>query len=222
MEFLKRKKYLLLLLPFLFSFRLFLNHNPWKINNNSEESRKIFVSYTNATTNVDNDLGSSDPAASASSSLSVETLMDSIFDDFNNIDAAYVTLVDTDDADYDASKKNRIIKITFGGASGTSSGEASFSYGSDGKIDDSGCKISGESDLLKSAENFVSTMTHEIGHCLGLAHSQEITQSIMSYYASDDIIRLQDDDMMGIIYLYAKDPSKASEDNTLGLSCSRR
>ena len=220
MELLTRYKGILILLPFLFGFRLFLNHNPWNINNNSDESRKIFVQFSNGTDTVDNDLDSSDPGAALGNSVTVTQLMQTIFDDVNNIDAAYVTLVPSTDSDYTSAKSNRLIKITFDGASGTSTGEAKFEYGSDKKF--KGCTITGKKDLLDSASDFVEVMTHEIGHCLGLDHPQEITKSIMSYYKADDIVRLQDDDMMGIIYLYPKDSSKAKEDSTLGLSCKRR
>lgn len=220
MELLNRYKNLLILLPFLFGFRVFLNHNPWKISNTSDESRKIFVKFSNGSDTVDNDLDSSDPAGGLGNTVSVTQLMQSIFDDVNNVDAAYVTLVDFSDPDYTTSKSDRLITITFDGASGTSTGEAKFEYGSDKKF--KGCTITGKKDLLDSANDFISTMTHEIGHCLGLDHPQEITKSIMSYYKSDDVVRLQDDDMMGIIYLYAKDTSKAKEDSTLGLSCKRR
>ena len=220
MELLKKYKGIFILLPFIFSFRIFLNHNPWKIHNGTEESRKIFVQFTNGTDTIDNDLSGSDPASSLGNTVTVAQLMQTIFDDVNNIDAAYVNLVNVSDTDYDSSKGDRLIKVTFDGASGTSSGEAEFEYGSDKKF--KGCTISGKKDLLKKASDFVATMTHEIGHCLGLDHPQEITKSIMSYYRGEDIVRLQDDDKMGIIYLYAKDPSKAKEDSTMGLSCKRR
>ena len=43
----------------------------------------------------------------------------------------------------------------------------------------------------------------------------------MSYYMDRDAIyRLQNDDKMGITYLFPSDESKAKEINTLGLSCS--
>ena len=83
-----------------------------------------------------------------------------------------------------------------------------------------GCEISLERDLLDSAKALVANLTHEIGHCLGLDHSQESVNSIMSYYSdSESIYRLQIDDRMGITYLFAKNLSKVSEVNTYGLSC---
>jgi hypothetical protein len=219
MELLKKYFSLILLLPFLVGFRTYLNTTPWDINNNNAANRKIFVKYSSASTNVSNDLGSKDPLGSAGANVTVEQLMDSIFDDFNNVDASFINLVDTDDSDYDARKKNREITISFDGATGGNAGEAQFEI-SDGKFVN--CTINAQSSLLDDAEVFVGTIAHEIGHCLGLAHPQESINSIMSYYTYSDKVRLQIDDKMAMIFLYPKDKSAAAEDATFGMSCARR
>jgi hypothetical protein len=219
MELLKKYFSLLLLLPFLFGFRTYLNSTPWDINNDSATNRKIFIKYGNATTNVSNDLGSKDPLGSAGANVTVKQLMDSIMDDFNDVDASFLTLVDDSDTDYAAMKNKREITISFDGATGGNAGEAQFEIDG-GKFVK--CTINAQSSLLDDAEVFVGTIAHEIGHCLGLAHPQETINSIMSYYTYSDKVRLQIDDKMGMIFLYPKDKSAAAEDATFGLSCARR
>jgi hypothetical protein len=220
MELLKRYKGLIVILPLLVGFRTFINHTPWDVNAANAANKKLFIKYSNATTNVSNDLSASDPLAKSGSKLTVKELMDSIFEDINGVGASYLELVDTDDADYSARKENREVTITFDGATGGNSGEAQFEYGDDGRF--STCTITADSSLLDNAEFFIKTITHEIGHCLGLDHPQETTNSVMSYYSSRDTVRFQIDDKMGLIYLYPIDSSAASEDNTFGMSCSRR
>ena len=220
MELLNRYKILILTLPFLFGFRIFIDNTPWDVNNSNATNRKLFVKYSNGSETVDNDLGSADPLGSSGSSLTVDQLMQAIFDDINDIGASYITLVDTSDSDYSSRKSNREITISFNGATGGNAGEAEFEIGDNNRF--TKCTISADESLLDSAEEFTRTITHEIGHCLGLDHPQESVNSIMSYYTPRDIVRLQIDDKMGLIYLYPTDPSAAEEDNTFGMSCSRR
>lgn len=199
-------------------FRSFPGNNRWDVSSSSTANSKIFVSYTDGSETVTNDL-TGDDALAGSGSVTVDQLMSSIFDDYNNIDASYLTLVSTSDSDYAARGTNRTIVITFGDASGVSSGEAKQTV-EDGVV--VGCKVNLESSLLDSAKSFTATVTHELGHCLGLDHPQELTQSIMSYFSDSDISRLQIDDKMGIIYHFPTDPDNVSETATLGLSCSRK
>ena len=58
MEFLKKCRIILLVLPFLVGFRIYIDDVPWSISNDSETSRKIFVKFTNGDTTVDNDVDS--------------------------------------------------------------------------------------------------------------------------------------------------------------------
>ena len=205
-------------LIFCSGFRVFSPNKPWNINKSSTAKSKVFVSYDNASGTLENDLPSGDPLAD-NATITIEQAMDSIFDDFNDIEAAYITLVDTADTDYAAESENRIITITKGTAGGASSGEAKLSF--DGEFA-SDCKISLIASTYETASRFIQVATHEIGHCLGLDHPQETVNSTMSYFFDPADVRLKIDDKMGVTFLYPQDASKGAESSTLGMSCSTR
>lgn len=66
------------------------------------------------------------------------------------------------------------------------------------------CDIS-ISDSSVDAKAMVYTLTHELGHCVGLGHAHTNYKSIMGY-SRGGAIHLGADDMAGLIYLYA-DPN---------------
>ena len=218
MELLKKFRIILLVLPFLVGFRVFIDGVPWKVTNDSTTSRKLFVKFTNGSTTVTNDVDSGDSLSSEGTTVTVTQLMESIFTDFNDVNASFVTLVASTDSDYSANKDSREITVSFGGATGGNSGEAQLEFSGD-KI--STCKIDADEDLLDSAKDFLRIMTHELGHCMGLAHPQETVNSIMSYFADSELYRLQLDDKMAMAFLYPKDSSAAAEEVNFGMSCSR-
>ncbi|MFN9976338.1 MAG: matrixin family metalloprotease, partial [Phycisphaerae bacterium] len=80
-----------------------------------------------------------------------------------------------------------------------------------------GCEIKARSESAKSGKFLVSLLTHELGHCLGLGHNFESTKSVMSYFASAEIIRLQNDDRAGLTFHYPEDSAMAAEQSTFGL-----
>jgi len=217
-----RKRYFaigLLLTGFVsLGFRVFPGGVVWEITNGTAAETKVFVSYPSASSNLSNDLPAGDILA-GTGLVTVAQLMDSIFDDYNNVDASFITLVDTADTDYNATTSaDFLIEIEFGNSTGGSSGEAQTEV-EDGDI--IGCKIIMDTDTVTDAAAFTRTMTHELGHCLGLTHPQETTDAVMSYYSDSDIVRLQIDDKMGVVFLYPSDASAAEEQATFGLGCSR-
>ena len=198
-------------------FRLYSSKKPWSEVNNSRDSRtKIFVEYEHADTELEDDLPSTDVLHGET--ITVATAMDSIFDNINNIEASYIQLVDDQDPDYDDHKSNRTIKIKEGDASGTNLGQAQFTR-KNGKI--TGCTITLGPDSYEDAKLFIGVTSHEIGHCLGLDHPHETTHSVMSYFRND-VYRIQNDDKMGIIFLYPIDRDKVREEATFGLSCATK
>jgi len=79
-----------------------------------------------------------------------------------------------------------------------------------------GCNIEISNSSIKKAKDITRKLTHEIGHCLGLAHPQELSQSVMSYFS--EAYRLQMDDKIGMTYLYPTSET-LKEKATLGLAC---
>jgi Matrixin len=197
-------------------FRTFTSQKTFAITNASTAAAKVFVDYDQASATLVNDLPSSDPLA-GSSSITVASVMNSVFTDYNSIAEAYVQLVDTSDSDYATQSTNRVITIRQASTGGLSGGEAQLQFS--GNVY-TGCQIDVKPDLYNKASVFIAAITHEIGHCLGLDHPQDTVNAVMSYF-NQNISRLQIDDKMGIVYLYPVDPDKAKEQATFGMSCAR-
>lgn len=202
-----------------FGFRVIPGFETWDIDRSSTTSSKLFVVYDNPTTVLANDFPSDDPLAS-SSSVTIQQVINSILSDYNNVAGAFVTLVDSSDADFSTRGTNRTITIKDGTAIGATSGGYAKPTMVNGKM--VGCEIVLNTEFFRSAEKLTRGVTHELGHCLGLNHPMDTTNAVMSYYyTSRPNIRLQIDDKMGLVYLYPVDPSAAKEQATFGLSCSR-
>jgi hypothetical protein len=83
--------------------------------------------------------------------------------------------------------------------------------------------IIGDCDIVICDNNFTaqflaSTLTHELGHCVGLGHPHSSYKSIMSYARSDDSYKLDTDDKAGAIYLYP-DPQYADVESKELIGC---
>lgn len=73
-------------------------------------------------------------------------------------------------------------------------------------------------DTTVSAKSLAETLTHELGHCLGLGHSHTNYRSLMGYSRDTGSAELGADDMAGVIYLYpAQEGDKPRED--IPVSC---
>lgn len=200
-------------------FRIFDDHLRWNVNNSSAAKTKLFVVYEGATTNLTNNL-SADDADVNTNPFTVTNAMNSVFNDYNKINAAYVTLVDNTDVDFAAESLSRTINVYRHVAEGTEGGNSKLDISGNTIV---GCRINLSDSAFKDAKVYIATVTHELGHCLGLDHPQDTIHAIMSYFSNPtENYRLQMDDKMGLIYLYPVDPSAAKEDSTLGLSCARR
>lgn len=192
-------------------FRPFPGDHRWAI---SPTDTKVWVNFESRPSIGTNDLPSGDPLFGQV--LSFDSITQSIFDDYNGVTTSFFNLGDvTTDPTYTAAKAvNRTINVYFTSTSFGEGGDASPTI-TDGQV--TGCTIKISSSATNSAKAFVQTLTHELGHCAGLDHPQDTTHAVMSYFTSD--LRLQDDDKMGLTYLYPSDPSYGHESPTLGFAC---
>ncbi len=208
----KRVVYFVVLVLLTCGFRIFPKGNTWDV---SIVSPKLFVRWCQTYTVPTNDLSSEDPLFGTTPAFTDVT--NSIMNDYNNVAGSFVTLVDANtDPDFNTiMEATRTISICVNDLP-TAGGEARPKY-EEGRV--VGCEISLDPKTLDKLSSFVRTVTHEIGHCLGLDHPQETTNAVMSYYSSKDFLRLQIDDKMGIVYLYPVYAKNAKETPTFGLSC---
>jgi len=66
-------------------------------------------------------------------------------------------------------------------------------------------------DVKTSALSLLETLTHELGHCVGLGHPHSNYGAIMSYSRGGHRYRLSPDDKAGAIYLYP-DPAYSADE----------
>jgi hypothetical protein len=200
----------LLLFSFCVGFRLLPGSAKWAI---SVSDPNIWIRVCERPDFPSETFPANDPLHG--SSLSFTNVLQSIRNDYDSVPTTYIHFLDTAvDAGFNPNT-DRVIDVCFAsmfGAAGLTSRVAPH-----GVI--TGCKIKLDPHLKSKASSFVAVLTHELGHCMGLDHTQDLTHSIMSYFAERDVIRLQVDDKMGLTYLYPTDPSYADEKATLGLSC---
>ncbi len=194
-------------------FRVYPGGMKWDV---SVSDPKIWLDFCSRPNIGTNDLPSNDPLADTT--LTFDTAVTSVISDFNNLSTVFLTLADTlTDPEFNSTlHSRRKISICFESTGSQAGGVANFTYEGD---QFTGCTITISPSELGSGKSFIRTMTHELGHCLGLDHPQETTHAIMSYYVDSNITRLQQDDIMGLTYLYPSDPNYSNEQPTLGLSC---
>ncbi len=178
-----------------------------------------------------NDLPTTDPLVGTN--LSVVDALTSIRNNFNNIENSFIRLAaypanpssppapeTGDDAFTTTLASTRTIDICSTTPTNPFQGGEARPVIEGSTI--TGCKITMSTKSLKSAKEYIGTLTHEIGHCLGLHHPQDTKKAIMSYHRDWDNYRLMIDDKMGIIFQYPKAGIDVSESATFGLSCAKR
>lgn len=179
-----------------------------------------------------NNLDKNDSELSSITSPTYDQVIQSIINDYNNINKAYIRLAKfpddpnnpgapaAGDSVFTVAKGNvRTIDVCFSSTGPTTGGHAQQEVEGKSVI---GCDIEIKEKYKGDLQAFTGTLTHELGHCLGLDHPHETTNAIMSYFAAEDEIRLMIDDKMGLIYLYPIAGVDVKEENTLGLSCSKK
>lgn len=211
----------LLLLALTCGFRVFYNQNWWNI---SQSDPTVWLKFCAKDVDFSGNSLSGDPLLPMASPT-FDQVVSSVMEDFNQIPTSFVRLeLYPDDAANPAAgssfttdkASSRTIDICF---ENRGNGIARSSTLVNGKV--SSCTIRLGFVLKTDLKGFVTTLTHELGHCLGLDHSQETVHAIMSYFSEvKGFTRLQMDDTLGMTFLYPTDPSYGHETPTYGVSCS--
>jgi hypothetical protein len=68
------------------------------------------------------------------------------------------------------------------------------------------------SDTKTTAKDLAYTITHELGHCVGLGHPHTNYGAMMGYSRGSRLLKLGADDIAGVVYLYP-DPTYVSSDS---------
>lgn len=154
--------------------------------------------------------------------------LQSIINDVNNIYGSYLRLeLYPEDVNgpfvsanfTEAKAEKRTIEICTGDPTASASGHAKPKY-DDGQV--VGCTIVYQASAHKKMKDYIGLIAHEIGHCLGLGHPQELVDAVMSYYRDrKKIYRYSIDDKAGIRHLYPAtiEGLDHKEEPTFGLSC---
>lgn len=207
---------IVLLAFFTLGFRTFSGGNLWMI---SKDDPVLYLRFCEDMVPQENDVDSNDSLYG--STITHNTMVDSIMSDYNNISGAYVVLADSKRAPGFNSTvyQYRIIDICFAEQQSTVEGHAAVKFDSEYEHF-TGCEIKVGKKILTKAKRLLRTLTHEIGHCLALDHDFDTRHSLMSYFST--AYRLQSDDKAGVVHLYPENSEDVAEHATLGLSCSAR
>lgn len=224
---------LIIIFVFVSSGFALLSSNTWQIDKNDPT---IWIKACDDMKNhtwTSNNIPNSDDALISNSAPTFTQVLQSVSDDYNNIQNSYIRIAkypddpnnpgtpNSGDSTFTIAKGNiRTVDVCFTDPSGpVSGGDASHKTESNHIV---GCKIRIKSDYKTNLKSFIATFTHELGHCLGLDHPMDTTNAIMSYFRPANNIRLMIDDKMGMIYLYPNDSNASNEQNSFGLSCSKK
>ena len=160
------------------------------------------------------------------------TIINEIIGEYNGIETSFLRLAyypvsgiveastDARDTPFtEEAAEGRVITINKGPSGGLASGVAVPEQDEDDPSRNIACEVTIPGSTWDDAQTFKTTLSHEIGHCLGLDHNHADFDAIMGY--NSDTHRLGIDDQMGVTYLYPLEESYAKEAMTFGLSCQR-
>ena len=206
-----------------------LSDSTW---NTSETEPTIWIKFCDNMKSQnfsDSDLPDSDDLRGQS--LAFNDVIQSVIDDFNNVTASYLRLAifpadpnspgtpETGDSVFTIAKGNvRTIEVCIESSSNPFQGGHALPEIESGKL--LGCEVVLSKSVNNEIDSFISTLTHEIGHCVGFDHAHDTIHSIMSYHHKSDQIRLMIDDKIGLVHMFPKNGYDLKETPNFGLSCS--
>jgi hypothetical protein len=139
-------------------------------------------------------------------------------DQWNAVRGSYLKLeLETQSGELEINKEDKINNIVVKHANNASMAAYAAPQIEDGSTEISDCDIV-INDHKVSVASFLETVTHELGHCVGLGHPHTHYGAIMSYSRSGKSHRLSADDKAGVIYLYP-DPAYGSGDEKNLIAC---
>lgn len=222
-----KKEKLVLIFLFLFlcvGFRTSFQDYRWEV---SQSDPYLWIKLCDRNITLPIDVDSNDELY-GEYSINTVTALNSLLKDINGIFASYIRLeiypADPSNppaqSNFNITKaQRRTITLCAGNPSDLAGGQSQKKF--DGKKIIN-CEIVYDPDIHHSLKSYLGMIGHELGHCLGLDHPQDIADSLMSYYSDPEkIYRLAPDDKIGIRYLYPANVPGVShkEEPTYGLSC---
>jgi hypothetical protein len=146
-------------------------------------------------------------------------LLQLAFDQWNQVRGSYLRMsVKASTTVLDRNQDDRInVIVAEKSASASSAAFATPNTNPDDPNEIYDCDIS-ISMSATSAASLLETLTHEIGHCVGLGHPHNNYGAIMSYSRGGSSYKLGADDKAGIIFLYP-DPNYGGDEQKELIGC---
>jgi hypothetical protein len=136
-------------------------------------------------------------------------LIQEAMDQWNNVRGSYLRFqMQTEAGELTVDKEDKVNNIVVKHAGNAAMAAYAAPQVESGTTEISDCDIV-INDNKVTVLNFLETMTHELGHCVGLGHPHTHYGAIMSYSRTGKSYRLSADDKAGAIYLYP-DPAYGS------------
>jgi Matrixin len=136
---------------------------------------------------------------------------------WSNIPGSFIKLEMTQDANTTLNGEDNIHSIVVASSSNLTQAAFASPQLSDDEKTIRDCDIS-VATTKTSVKELLYTITHELGHCLGLGHNHANYGAIMGYSRDVHSATLGADDMAGILYLY-RDSTKYSDDAVENMGC---
>lgn len=145
-------------------------------------------------------------------------LIQEAMDQWNAVRGSYLRFqLQTTSGELPLSRDDKTNNIAVKDAQNASTAAYAAPEVADGSSEITDCDIV-VNDIKSSALSFLETVTHELGHCVGLGHPHTHYGAIMSYSRGGKSYRLSSDDKAGAIYLYP-DPAYVSDEPSELVGC---